>query len=72
MDDDDVLFWPTALRDLMGGRTLTLLATRHLHTTSGNRTLDRVILQAALVLRFSSEGRSNPVWVLVDLGYRRR
>ena len=45
---------------------------RKIHTTSGNRTLDRVILQAARVLRFSSEGRSDPVWVLVDLGYRRR
>lgn len=56
----------------MGGRTLTLLVGRHLHTTSGNRALDRVILQAARGLRFSSEGRSNPVWVLVDLGYRRR
>ncbi len=45
---------------------------RKIHATSGNRTLDRVILQAARVLRFSSEGRSDPVWVLVDLGYRRR
>ena len=45
---------------------------RKIHTTSGNRTLDRVILQAARILRFSSEGRSNPVWILIDLGYRRR
>ena len=45
---------------------------RKIHTTSGNRTLDSVILQAARVLRFSSEGRSNPVWILIDLGYRRR
>lgn len=34
--------------------------------------LDRAILQAARVLRFSAEGRSDPVWVLIDLGYRRR
>ena len=45
---------------------------RKIHTTSGNRMLDRVILQAARVLRFSPEGRSDPVWVLIDLGYRRR
>lgn len=45
---------------------------RKIHTTSGNRTLDRAILQAARILRFSAEGRSDPVWVLIDLGYKRR
>ena len=45
---------------------------RKIHTTSGNRTLDRAILQAARILRFSAEGRSDPVWILIDLGYRRR
>lgn len=45
---------------------------RRIHTTSGNRTLDRAILQAARILRFSAEGRSDPVWVLIDLGYKRR
>ena len=45
---------------------------RKIHTTSGNRMLDRAILQAARILRFSAEGRSDPVWVLIDLGYKRR
>lgn len=48
------------------------LLERKIHTTSGNRTLDRAILEAARILRFSAEGRSDPVWILIDLGYRRR
>ena len=48
------------------------LLDRKLHTTSGNDKLDRVILSAARVLRFSAEGRSDPVWIGVDLGYGNR
>lgn len=45
---------------------------RKIHTTSGNRTLDRVILQAARILRYNPAGRSDPIWILIDLGYTRR
>ena len=45
---------------------------RKIHTTSGNGMLDRVILRSARVVRFSPEGRSDPIWIAIRLGYRRR
>lgn len=54
------------------GRVRASMALRRSGFTSACAAPDRAMLQAARILRFSAEGRSDPVWVPIDPGYGRR